>query len=352
MTDPSILAGFSVVPPDSARLAAAQERLDHLTKPRGSLGHLEELAARYVAIRGEERPVPTTGRRICLFAGDHGVVAEGVSAYPAAVTGLMVRNILAGGAAINALARAAGGEVEVTDVGMAEDLGALPGLRRRNVRRGAGNIARGPAMTLAECEAAVRAGMEAAERAARDGVRLLGTGEMGIGNTTPASALLAFFLRADPAALTGAGTGLNAAGRARKTEVIRRALAANAAADTPFKALAALGGLEIAAICGLCLGGARHRLAVVVDGFISCAGALAAMRLRPAVRDYLFFSHLSAEPGAACLFAAEGLRPVFSLDMRLGEGTGAALALPVIAAAVAVYNEMATFAEAGIAPGA
>jgi nicotinate-nucleotide--dimethylbenzimidazole phosphoribosyltransferase len=209
-------------------------------------------------------------------------------------------------------------------------------------------------MSLAECEAAIGVGLEAAARAARDGVRLLGSGEMGIGNTTPASALQAHYLAADPALLAGAGTGLDAAGVTRKTETIRRVLEINAAAAArgPLQALAALGGLEIAAICGLCLGGAAHRLAVVVDGFISCAGALAAMRIAPAAKDYLFFAHLSAERGAARLFEAEGLRPILSLNMRLGEGSGAALAMPIIAAGVAVYNEMATFADAGIAAGA
>lgn len=345
---------IAIAPLAPARLAEAQARIDQLTKPRGSLGHLEQLAARYVAITGGARPVPTAGRRVCLFAGDHRVTEEGVSAYPSAVTELMVRNILAGGAAINALTRAAGAELEVTDVGMAADPGALPGLRRCNVKRGADNIARGPAMSLAECEAAVGVGLEAAARAAHDGVRLLGSGEMGIGNTTPASALQAHYLSADPALLAGAGTGLDPAGVKLKIKVIRRALEVNAAAAAqgPFQALAALGGLEIAAICGLCLGGAAHRLAVVVDGFISCAGALAAMRIAPAAGDYLFFSHLSAERGAARLFAAEGLRPILALNMRLGEGSGAALAMPLIAAGVAVYNEMATFADAGIAPGA
>ncbi len=345
---------ISITPLDPALLAAAQAHLDGLTKPRGSLGHLEQLAARYVAITGDARPVPTARRRVCLFAGDHRVTEEGVSAYPPAVTELMVRNILAGGAAINALTRAAGAELEVTDAGMAADPGALPGLRRRNVKRGADNIAHGPAMSLAECKAAIGVGLEAAGRAASDGVRLLGSGEMGIGNTTPASALQAHYLSADPALLVGAGTGLDAAGMTRKTETIRSALEVNAAAAAqgPLAALAALGGVEIAAICGLCLGGAAHRLAVLVDGFISCAGALAAMRIAPAVGDYLFFAHLSAERGATRLFEAEGLRPILDLDMRLGEGSGAALAMPIIAAGVAVYNEMATFADAGIAQGA
>ena len=339
-------------PVERGALAAAWERLDSLTKPRRSLGYLEEIAARYIALRGGGHP--RVGRkRICVFAGDHGVIAEGVSAYPASVTTLMVRNFLAGGAAINVLARRAGAEVEVIDAGMAEDVGDLPGLLRGNVRRGAGNIAREPAMTVGEAEQAIALGLARAAAAAAAGVTLLATGEMGIGNTTPAAALFAVWLGLPAREAVGPGTGLDAAGIARKAAVVDRAIEVHRARCTgPVETLAALGGLEIAAICGLCLGAAAHGIPAVIDGFISGAGALAALRLCPAVKDHLFFAHRSAEPGHARFFEGEGLRPLVSLDLRLGEGTGAAIAMQIVEDAVAVYNEMATFAEAGIIPGA
>ena len=339
-------------PLPAERLAAAWDRLDNLTKPRRSLGYLEEIAARCVAIAGGGKP-SVARKRVCVFVGDHHVTEEGVSAYPSAVTGLMVKNFIAGGAAINVLARRAGAEVEVVDVGMAEDPGPLPGLIRRNVKRGAGNIARGPAMTLDEVRDAIGAGIECAAFAADDGVRMLATGEMGIGNTTPAAALLAAYLKIPVAEAVGPGTGLDAKGVAHKTAVIERALAENRARCTgPLETLAALGGLEIAAIAGLCLGGAARSIPVVVDGFISGAGALAALRLCPAVKDYLFFAHQSAEPGHAKFFEQEKLRPLVNLGLRLGEGTGAAIAMQILEDAVAIHNEMVTFAEAGIAPGA
>ena len=341
-----------IVPVSAEKISQAYERLDSLTKPRRSLGYLEELAARYAAIRGVTKP-QVTGKRIVVFAGDHHVVAEGVSAYPQAVTGLMVKNFLGGGAAINVLARRAGAEIRVMDIGMAEDLGPLPGLVRKNVKRGAANIARGPAMTAAEVRQAIAVGSECAAEAARDGISLLATGEMGIGNTTPASALFAAYLKIPVADVTGSGTGLDAAGVTKKIAVIQQALAVNAPeGKSALEILAALGGLEIAGICGFCLGAAAHGIPVVVDGFISSAGALAAMRLQPAVKDYLIFAHMSAEPGHRRFFQSAGLRPVLDLGMRLGEGTGAAITMQIIEDAVAIYNEMATFADVGIKPGA
>lgn len=342
----------NIRPVPEAAVLKAYERLDALTKPRRSLGYLEEIAARYVALRGEAKPLAAR-KRVVVFVGDHKVVEEGVSAYPSSVTALMVRNFIAGGAAINVLARRVGADIEVLDVGMMEDLGELPGLTRRNVRRGAGNIARGPAMTHDEAFAAIAAGIEAAHRAADQGIDMLGTGEMGIGNTTPAAAIFSTYLDIPVSRLCGPGTGLDPEGVSRKLRVLRRALRVNRGRHaTPLDTLAALGGLEIAGICGLCLGGAERRKAVVVDGFISSAGALAAMRLKPAVKDYLFFAHMSAEPGHRHFFKSEGLRPLVDLGMRLGEGTGAAIAMQIIENAVAIHNEMATFAEAGIAPGA
>jgi nicotinate-nucleotide--dimethylbenzimidazole phosphoribosyltransferase len=344
------LAAIRPVP--AAAIAAAYGRLDQLTKPRRSLGYLEELAARVVAIAGRPRP-QLARKRVCVFAGDHGVCAEGVSAYPPAVTGLMVGNFLRGGAAINVLARRAGAEVEVIDIGVATDLGSPAGLLGRNVCRGTRNLAREAAMTAAETERAIQVGIERAAVAADDGVGLLATGEMGIGNSTPAAALFAVLLGIPAAEVTGPGTGLDAAGVARKIAVIERALQLHHnAGREPLAVLAALGGCEIAGICGLCLGGAARGVPVVVDGFISSAGALVAMRLCPAVKDYLFFAHQSAEPGHRLFFASEGLRPLVDLGLRLGEGTGAAIAIQIIEDALAVNNEMATFAEIGITPGA
>lgn len=330
----------------------AYKRLDSLTKPRRSLGYLEELAAKYVAIREEEKPV--IGRkRVFVFVGDHKVVEEGVSAYPAEVTGLMVANFVKGGAAINVLSRRAGAEVEVIDIGVAQDPGEHPGLVRKNVKRGADNIANGPAMTIEEAMQAIEIGLERAAEAVAGGATILITGDMGIGNTTPAAALCAAYLDLPASELVGPGTGLDKEGVARKVKVVERALEINRAACIgPLETLAALGGLEIAGICGLCLGGALRRVAIAVDGFISTAGALAAMRLCPAVKDYMFFAHQSAEPGHRKFFEREGLRPILNLNMRLGEGTGAVIATQIIENALAVYNEMATFEDAGITPGA
>jgi nicotinate-nucleotide--dimethylbenzimidazole phosphoribosyltransferase len=342
----------NIKPVDSRLIAAAYERLDNLTKPRRSLGLLEEIAARLAAILGIKKP-RLDRKKICVFAGDHGVVAEGVSAYPQEVTLAMVKNFIAGKAAINVLARRAGAGIEVIDIGMASDPGELAGLVRQNVRRGAGNIARGPAMTVDEALRAVAVGIERANRAAEEKVSILATGEMGIGNTTPATALYAAWLNLPARELAGPGTGLDGDGVRRKIETVNRAIRVNRpACNSPLETLAALGGLEIAGICGLCLGAAARSCPVAVDGFISGAGALAAMRICPAVKDYLFFAHVSAEPGHRKFFESEKIRPVIDLDMRLGEGTGAAIAMQIMEDALAIYNEMATFAEAGIAPGA
>jgi nicotinate-nucleotide--dimethylbenzimidazole phosphoribosyltransferase len=266
---------------------------------------------------------------------------------------LMVKNFIAGKAAINVLGRRAGAEIEVIDIGMANDPGELPGLIRQNVRRGAGNIAKGPAMTRDEVLRAVAVGINRAQAAIDKNISVLATGEMGIGNTTPAAALFAAYFNLPATKLVGPGTGLDDAGVRKKIEVVNTALAVNKSRCTgALETLAALGGLEIAGISGLCLGASARSCPVVVDGFISGAGALAAMRICPAVKDYLFFAHVSAEPGHRKLFEMENLRPIVDLDMRLGEGTGAAIAMQIMEDALAIYNEMATFAEAGIAPGA
>lgn len=341
-------------------IARAYERLDNLTKPKRSLGFLEEIAARLAAIIGFEKPrladstsSRQAGKRVCVFVGDHDVVREGVSAYPQEVTMLMVKNFIAGKAAINVLGKRVGAEIEVIDIGMASDPGELPGLIRQNVKRGAGNISKGPAMTRDETLQAIAVGINRAQAAIDENISVLATGEMGIGNTTPAAALFAAYFNLPADDLVGPGTGLDAPGIKRKVEIVKRAIETNKSRlNSPLEILAALGGLEIAGICGLCLGAASRSRPVAVDGFISGAGALAAMRICPAVRDYLFFAHLSAEPGHRRFFEEEKLRPIISLDMRLGEGTGAAIAMQIMEDALAIYSEMATFAEAGIAPGA
>ncbi len=342
----------SIKPISEEWVAKGYERLDALTKPRRSLGYLEEMAARYVAITEEERPV-VGKKRVCVFVGDHKVVEEGVSAYPQEVTGLMVRNFIGGGAAINVLSRRAGADVRIIDVGMIEDLGEIEGLTERNVKRGADNIAIGPAMTLDEAMDALAVGIEMAEGAATDGVTVIGTGDMGIGNTTPASALLVAYLDVSTKDAVGPGTGLDDAGVAKKVVIVEKAIEVNADNCSDATAtLAALGGLEIAGIAGLCLGAAAKRMAVIVDGVISTAAALAAIRICPAAKGYMYFAHMSTEPGHKKFFEQEGVRPVMDMGMRLGEGTGSAIAMQILENAIALYNEMATFADVGITPGA
>jgi len=333
-------------------LKRARERLDDLTKPRGSLGVLEELAARYAAIK-EEIPIIMPAKKIFVFVGDHDVVAEGVSAYPQEVTAQMARNLLSGGAGVNVLAGCAGAEVFVIDIGMKEELIDAPELINKNVRKGAGNIAIGPAMSREEAEIAVNVGIEMALKAYSEGASLIATGDMGIGNTTPSAALFSVLLPAEVEDVTGRGTGLDDKGLAHKIEVIKKAIQVNGRSfGDPIATLAGVGGLEIAGISGLCLGGAACRMVVVVDGFISTAGALVAMRINPSVKDYLFFSHQSSEKGHRIFFKKEGLRPILDLDLRLGEGTGAAIAMQIIEDGIRIFNEMATFEEVGIAPGA
>ena len=322
--------------------------LNDLTKPLGSLGRLEEIARQYCLVTGTAKP-RMGKKRICCFAGDHGVADEGVSAFPRAVTPQMVMNMLSGGAAINVLSRHAGADLVVVDVGVDDPLEHAQGLCRRKVRRGTDNMTRGPAMSLQEAEQAVTVGIELAKAAQKDGVTLIGTGDMGIANTTPATALFAAYTGCSVESITGRGTGIDDARLRHKIAVIQKALDVNRAQmTTPLGILAAVGGFEIAGICGLALGAAACRMPVVVDGFISSAGALAACRICPAVKDYLFFSHLSQELGHKVVLQQIKARPILDLDMRLGEGTGAALAMLVIEGAVKIYNEMATFSSAGV----
>ncbi len=339
---------YSVTPTDPSAEKRAWARLDNLTKPPRSLGRLEEIAAQMARVQGTDRP-NVDRKAILLMAGDHGVVAEGVSPYPQDVTWQMVANFIAGGAAINQIAASVGAEVVVYDVGVAKDLSEMPGIEHVNVAHGTANMAEGPAMSREQCAEAVLVGVEAAREACERGVTLLGTGEMGIGNTTAAAALTAAFTGASPHDVVGRGTGLDDDGVAHKAEVVARALKVNEVdALDALGVLAAVGGLEIAALAGVVIGAAECGVAVVSDGFISGAATLAAIRLCPAARDYVIPSHLSVEPGHAVLLDALGLDPVFDLDMRLGEGTGAALAMGVIDAACAMMSGMATFGEAGV----
>lgn len=326
----------------------AWARLDALTKPPRSLGRLEQIAARIAIVQRSERPVAAPSA-IVLLAGDHGVVAQGVTPWPQEVTYQMVANLAGGGAAINQLAAHAGSRLVLVDIGVAADTTALGGVVQEKVRPGTRDLSVEPAMTREEAAAAVLVGFTQARALAEGGVRIIGTGEMGIGNTTPASALVAAFTGAAPSAVTGRGTGLDDGGLRHKTEVIAGALALHEPdAQDPLGTLAALGGLEIAGMAGVLLGAASTGVCCVADGFISGAAALAAVRLCPACSGYLFPSHLSAEPGHRIACEALGLEPVLDLDMRLGEGTGAALAIGIMGAACAVMSGMATFAEAGI----
>jgi nicotinate-nucleotide--dimethylbenzimidazole phosphoribosyltransferase len=337
-----------LAPLDGAAGVLAQQQLDGLTKPPGSLGRLEELARRLAEISGR-CPPPLSHPVIFTLAGDHGVVEEGVSAYPQVVTAQMVENFLRGGAAVNVLARHVGARVIVADLGVAAPLGPHPLLVSVKIAPGTRNMARGPAMTASEARAAIEAGIDLVEAERSRGLDLIGIGEMGIGNTTAASAMVAAFTGAPAASVTGPGTGLDDAGRRRKVGVIERALDVNRPdPDDALDVVAKVGGLEIAGLVGVILAGAAHRIPVVVDGFIAGAAALAAVRLAPPARQVLIASHRSAEPGHRRALEALGLEPYLDLGMRLGEGTGAALCIGLAQAAVKVLTEMATFKSAGV----
>ncbi len=328
-------------------MAMARARQDRLTKPAGSLGRLEELSIRLAGMTGSLRP-PLAQRVVFVLAADHGVAAERVSAYPREVTAQMVANVLRGGAAINALAGVAGARVVVADLGVDADLPELAGLRAHRQRRGTGNIAREAALTLEEAVAAVEAGRRLVVEEAAAGLDVACTGDLGIGNTTASAALVCRLLRLPPERVVGRGTGLDDAGLAHKREVVGRALGRHARADGPLAVLAALGGLEIAGLVGVILECAVRRVPVVLDGFIAGAAALVAVSIEPAAQGYLVAGHRSQEVGHGAVLAALHLRPLLHLDLRLGEGTGAVLALPLLAAAVAALNGMATFDEAEV----
>ncbi|ULR41819.1 nicotinate-nucleotide--dimethylbenzimidazole phosphoribosyltransferase [Thermus sp. NEB1569] len=327
-------------------LQAARERMERLTKPPRSLGHLEEVAVRLAAIQGRLKPELGLGA-VVVAAADHGVVAEGVSAYPQEVTYQMVLNFLRGGAAINQLAQVADCRVYVLDVGVKGDLPQHPGLLKRKVRPGTGNLAREAAMTLEEAEKALLAGQEAARIAIAQGATLLAAGDMGIGNTTAASALTAALLGLPPEAVVGRGTGVGEEGLRRKREAVARALSRLRPGEHPLEVAAEVGGLELVAIAGVYLEGYRQGLPLVLDGFPVSAGALLAYRLEPGLKEYLFAGHLSREPGHRYILEALGLRPLLDLHLALGEGTGAVLAMPLLRAAARILH-MATFEEAGV----
>jgi len=328
--------------------AEAQKRLDNLTKPQGSLGRLEEFARRVVAITGDKMPV-LDKKVVFTFAGDHGIANEGVSAYPKEVTPQMVLNFLRGGAGINVLARHAGAEVVVIDIGVDHDFGDVPGLVSRKVVRGTANMCNGPAMTRQQAEQCIQVGIDLAREYARKGYRIYGTGDMGIGNTTPSSAIAAVMTGTPVADVTGRGTGITDASLRNKIAMIEKSIAHNRPdANDPIDVLAKIGGAEIGGIAGLILGAAAERIPVIVDGFISTAGAMIAFGIEPKTADYMFAGHSSVEIGQKSMLSKMGLSPILDLNLRLGEGTGAALAMMMIEAGTKIYREMATFGEAGV----
>ena len=337
-----------IQPTDPRLLEQAQARLDRLTKPIGSLGRLEELAARYVMITGEMKPTIPRGA-VFTFAADHGVTAEGVSAYPSAVTPQMVLNFLHGGARVNVLARHVGVEVRVVDIGVAFDFELVPGLIHKKVMPGTKNLLVEPAMSPAQAEQALQVGIGLATEAAHQGIGLIGTGEMGIGNTTASSAITAVMTGRSVSEVTGRGTGIDDASHAHKIDVIECALDLHRMCSTnAMEVLTKVGGLEIAGLAGLMLGAAAARIPIVLDGFIAGAAALIAVGLQPHCADYLIASHRSVERGHQVILDHLGLKPLFDLDLRLGEGTGACLGMGLVFAAIKILTEMATFDEAGV----
>jgi nicotinate-nucleotide--dimethylbenzimidazole phosphoribosyltransferase len=338
----------AIRPIDAEWIAAAEQHQLELTKPPGSLGRLEEIANRCAAIR-ETLALTANRPRIVIFAADHGVCAEGVSAYPQEVTAQMVANYLRGGAAINALARVGNIELKVVDVGVLAPLAVFDGVISRRAAASTRNFCVEPAMSEAEMLAALETGIELAAEAAGEGCDLLGFGEMGIGNTTSASAITAALTGEPVENVVGRGTGVDDEGIGRKRRAIERGLALHSDRLTSAAGiLQCVGGLEIAAMCGFCLGAAANRVPVVTDGFIATAAAAVAVRMCPAMAGYLFAAHRSVEAGHAGLLAIVGQAPLLDLGMRLGEGTGAALAMGIVQAAVAAFTEMATFAGAGV----
>jgi nicotinate-nucleotide--dimethylbenzimidazole phosphoribosyltransferase len=340
----------SIRPPDHEAMAAARELHARLTKPAGSLGQLEEVSIRLAGLARRCPPPIPVRPVVAIFAGDHGVHAQGVSPWPQEVTGQMVANFLAGGAVVNAFARQVGADVTVVDVGMAGEVPAAPGLRSCRIRSGTADLASEPAMTRDEALAAVEVGLAVAASLIAEGYDCVLTGDMGIANTTPAAALVAAFTAAPAGKVTGRGTGIDDATLDRKTEVVARALALHRPdPGDALGVLACVGGLEHAALAGLILGGAAAGVPVILDGLIADSAALAAVALAPHAVSALVAGHRSAEPGASVALAHLGLSPIVDLGLRLGEGTGALLAAPLVASAVRVLHDVATFDSAGVA---
>lgn len=329
-------------------MEAARTRQALLTKPTGSLGRLENLSIQLAGITARPRP-RFTEKVVLVMAGDHGVAAAGVSAYPPEVTPQMVQNFLHGGAAINVLARLAGARVVVVDMGVAAELPAHPQLVERKIAFGTGNIVVEPAMSRAEAEAALNAGAEVVLAEQGQGMDVLVLGDMGIGNTTPSAAIACAILGVDPTALVGRGTGVDDAGLVRKQTAVAQALKRHQPdSKDGLDVLAKVGGFEIGGLAGAVIAAAAQRIPIIVDGFITTAAAMIAVTLVPEVRPYLIASHCSQESGHAAMLAWLELEPLFDLGLRLGEGSGAALALPLVEAAARLLDEMATFGEAGV----
>jgi nicotinate-nucleotide--dimethylbenzimidazole phosphoribosyltransferase len=338
----------AIAAPDQNLGLAAQEHLDQLTKPVGSLGRLEELARRIVEITGKEVPA-IQSPAIFTLAADHGVVAEGVSAYPQVVTAQMVENFLSGGAAVNVLTRQVGARVIVADFGVATPLPSHPRLVVKKIGDGTRNLAREAAMTREQAVSAIESGIELVEHELPSGLDLIGTGEMGIGNTTPSSAITAVITGRPTVEITGRGTGIDSETWRHKVSVVNQAIERHQPdPNDALDVLAKVGGFEIGGLVGVIIAGAANRIPVILDGFISGAAALLAATLSPHVRHYLIAGHSSAEPGHRAVLMHLRLKPYLDLNMRLGEGTGAALAIGLCRAAVSVYNEMATFKSAGV----
>ncbi|MVW89377.1 nicotinate-nucleotide--dimethylbenzimidazole phosphoribosyltransferase [Pseudomonas sp. PB101] len=336
-------------PVDTQAVEQARARQQQLTKPAGSLGQLESVAVQLAGLQGRVKP-SLEQVWIAIFAGDHGVVAEGVSAFPQEVTGQMLLNFVSGGAAISVLARQLGASLEVVDLGTVTPSLDLPGVRHLNLGPGTANFVQGPAMTEAQGQLALQAGRDSVLRAKADGAQLYIGGEMGIGNTTAASALACALLECPVDHLTGPGTGLNAAGVSHKAQVIGRALTLHGAQrGDALQTLFNLGGFEIAALVGACLACAQEGVAVLVDGFICSVAALVAVRLNPECRQWLLFGHRGAEPGHRHVLETLNAQPLLDLGLRLGEGSGAALAVPLLRLACDLHGQMATFAEAAVA---
>ncbi|MDX1693617.1 MAG: nicotinate-nucleotide--dimethylbenzimidazole phosphoribosyltransferase [Ketobacteraceae bacterium] len=337
-----------VRPLDAGIIEAARDHQNQLTKPPGSLGRLEAIAIQLAGI--QNRLHPQCDRvAITIFAADHGVVEEGVSAFPQAVTGEMLKNFVAGGAAIAVLSKSLNASLQVVNVGSVADPETLAGVSHQVIARGTRNFATDPAMTEAQLWQALQVGKDVMDDCAAHGINLWVGGEMGIGNTTSASAIISELLHFDPAQVTGPGTGLDSDGVSRKAKVIAMALSKHQGQmDSPAHVLQMVGGFEIAALAGAYIRAAQLNIACVVDGFICGAAALAAIRMNPGITPYLFYSHRSAEPGHQVLLDALGMEPIMDLTLRLGEGSGAALVVPLIQMATRLHNQMATFADAGV----